>query len=383
MKNPILFCLLSAMIGGVFSLTFKNQLSYFIFAENPNEQIAVQETPTALAPIRQQDAKLSAEENTNVSIYERCNRSVVNINTRGVRIKGMYGVETEGSGSGWVLDKDGHIVTNFHVIEDSRIIEVTMFDGMSYQANLIGTDPSNDLAVLKIEAPAEVLLPLTLGESKNLKVGQKVLAIGNPFGLERTLTIGIVSSLNRSLASKKTNRMMSNIIQLDAALNQGNSGGPLLNSSGELIGMNTAIASLTGENTGVGFAIPVNTIRTVVPQLLQFGKVIRASLGIEVYFPTRAGLGIGILKPNGAAEQAGLQAVELREKIERIGNIVMRRQYEDYENADIILAIDGTKVDSSQQIDQIIEQKQPGETIVLSVLRGGKNMDVKVVLRDE
>jgi S1-C subfamily serine protease len=333
----------------------------------------------------QEDVKLSLEENINVNVYENCNRSVVNINTRGVRINRVFGIRqsSEGSGSGWVLDDLGHVVTNFHVIADSNTIDVTLFDGTTYPATLVGTDPSNDVAVIRIKADAEELIPVRFGDSSLLKVGQKVLAIGNPFGLERTLTVGIVSSLNRTLASQKTNRLMTNIIQVDAALNQGNSGGPLLNSRGELIGMNTAIASLTGENTGVGFAVPVNTIRAVVPQLLEFGKVIRPSLGIDLYFPTEAGLGIGVLSPRGAAEQAGLKAVEIREKTERLGNLVIRRQYEDYENADVILEIDGEQVKSSREIEAAIEQKRPGDTVMVTVLRGGNRVRVPVVLGTE
>ncbi|MEZ6096734.1 MAG: trypsin-like peptidase domain-containing protein [Pirellulaceae bacterium] len=397
MKQSVAICLVSAFVGGLGAIILwenlhnppiANATSYYTNGATDGRHLN-----QTLNPIQQgqnqdpapNDARLSDEELVNISVYERTNRSVVNINTRGVRINRMFGTaqQSEGSGSGWVLDQDGHIVTNYHVVEDSRVIEVTMFDGERYPAVVVGTDPSNDVAVLQIEAPKASLFPVTFGESSALRVGQKVLAIGNPFGLERTLTVGIVSSLNRTLASQKTNRLMTNIIQLDAALNQGNSGGPLMNSSGELIGMNTAIASLTGENTGVGFAVPINTIRQVVPQLIQFGKVIRASLGIDLYFPTRQGLGVGVVNPDGAAAKAGLRDVQVREKTERYGNLIVRRQYEDYDNADIIVAIDGKKIESSQEIDTLVDSKQPGESVTISIIRDGKMVDVEVQLLAE
>ena len=219
----------------------------------------------------------------------------------------------EGSGSGWVLDEDGHIVTNYHVIAGSDLASVTLFEGDPFPAQLVGVDPQNDIAILKINAPRELLYPVTLGQSDTLRVGQKIFAIGNPFGLERTMTVGIISSLERSLRSK-TGRLMKNIIQVDAALNQGNSGGPLLDNEGLLVGMNTAIASMNGGNSGVGFAVPVNTIRRVIPQLLQFGEVRRASLGIDLFWKAEQGLGVAKTTPNGPAARAGIRGLSVERK---------------------------------------------------------------------
>ena len=210
----------------------------------------------------------SAEEKVNISVYETVNRGVVNITTRMARQDSFFFFESqapEGAGSGSVLDKKGHILTNFHVIEDAKSARVTLFNNESFPAQPVGADPDNDIAVLKIDAPPEMLFPIELGDSSGLRVGQKIFAIGNPFGLERTMTVGIVSSLNRQIPSRNR-REMKSIIQIDAALNSGNSGGPLLDSRSQLVGMNTAILSPSGagENTGVGFAIPEATIRRVL-----------------------------------------------------------------------------------------------------------------------
>ena len=209
--------------------------------------------------------EFTTDEKINISVYDKVNRSVVNIDTKS-EVPAMFLGQhqtREGSGSGWVLDNQGHIVTNHHVVAGSDFVSVTLSDSKQpYPARVIGTDPPNDIAVLKIEAPQELLHPVELGDSKSLRVGQKIIAIGNPFGLERTMTVGIVSSLGRHLRSK-SGRMMKGIIQIDAALNQGNSGGPLLDSQGKVVGMNTAIATLTGENTGVGFSVPVHTLSLI------------------------------------------------------------------------------------------------------------------------
>jgi S1-C subfamily serine protease len=259
------------------------------------------------------------EERTNIGVYEKANRSVVNISTRTMRPDYfmMVSVDTDGTGSGSVLDTRGHILTNLHVVEGAREIRVTLDNGEDFEAGLVGQDPVNDIAVLRIAAPTEMLHPVQFGTSQSLRVGQKVFAIGNPFGLDRTLTVGIISSLNRSIPSHN-GRTMKSIIQIDAALNRGNSGGPLLNSRGLLIGMNTAIASNTGENTGVGFAIPAGTIQRVVPQLIEKGRVIRPTAGIVHTHPTEAGLVVAALLPGGPAEQAGLRGFRvLRQQRQR------------------------------------------------------------------
>jgi len=224
--------------------------------------------------------QLTAEEAINVAVYKRNNRAVANITTRSVRQDGFFLFETpsEGAGSGVVIDKAGHVVTNYHVIEGAREVSVTLYNGNTYPASIVGADSINDMAVLKIDAPAEVLWPVAFGDSNRLLVGMRVFAIGNPFGLERTLTTGVISSLNRSLQVSRA-RTIKSIIQTDAAINPGNSGGPLLDTGGRLIGMNVAIFSKTGQSSGVGFAIPVNLIARVVPQLIANGRVIRPDIG--------------------------------------------------------------------------------------------------------
>jgi S1-C subfamily serine protease len=357
-----------------------------------NPALAVQPSSEQQLPIQQignsgvvteigGERHFSQEEKANIDVYENFNRSVVNIDTKSNRTDMWFlGAEPdEGSGSGWVLDREGHIVTNYHVIAGSDYISVTLFEGDPFPAKVVGADPANDIAVLQINAPDELLFPVRLGESGNLRVGQKVLAIGNPFGLERTMTVGIVSSLGRSLRSK-SGRMMKNIIQLDAALNQGNSGGPLMDNSGQLVGMNTAIATLTGENTGVGFAIPVNTIRRVLPQLIQFGKVQRATIGVDLFFRDRSGLGIARVIPNGPAAQAGLQGIQIESRIERIAGVAYRRQRVAKESADRLLAINGIPTETTDDLQEALEQLQPHQTVNVKILRGDKTMVVPLTL---
>ena len=276
-------------------------------------------TPVAAAAL---DA-LTPEERVNVLVYQQVNRSVVNINTRGVSGNALlFEIVSEGEGSGSVIDRDGHVLTNFHVVEGARDIHVTLFDGQEYDAKLVGSDPATDVAVLKIDAPADSLFPVQPGNSTNLLVGQRVFAIGNPFGLERTLTTGIISSLDRSLPGRHGRRSLKSIIQIDAAINPGNSGGPLLDSHGRMIGMNTAIASKTGESVGVGFAIPINTISRVVPQLIQNGRVRRPESGIVAVFPPDHGLLIATLVPGGPAERAGLRGPRIKTEQRRQGLLV-------------------------------------------------------------
>lgn len=321
------------------------------------------------------------EEQVNIAVYENTNQSVVNITTRTARTDLMFMEETptEGSGSGSVLDNKGHVLTNFHVIEGAEQIRVTLANGRSYQAGLVGQDPPNDIAVLKIEAPPEALSPIQWGDSSGLKVGQKIYAIGNPFGLERTLTIGIVSSLNRTLMSRNRRRIK-NIIQIDAALNRGNSGGPLLNSGGRLVGMNTAIASSTGENTGVGFAIPVNTIKRVVPELIEYGQVTRPDLGIARVYQREDGLMIAALVPGGPAEEAGLQGFRLVRSRSRRGPYIVEQTRVDKSQADIIVGVNGQEVETVDDLLALIEEHDPGDQVTVNVLRDGQKVNVPVTL---
>ncbi|GIW95305.1 MAG: serine protease [Pirellulaceae bacterium] len=319
------------------------------------------------------------EELVNIQVYEQTNRSVVHITTRAVVQDFFFETLREGAGSGSVLDRRGHILTNYHVVEKAQRIRVTLYTGDEYSAQLVGYDALTDIAVLRIDAPPEQLYPVNWGDSSRLKVGQRVYAIGNPFGLERTMTTGIISSLNRTLPSRNK-KLMRSIIQIDAALNQGNSGGPLFDTRGRLIGMNTAIASSTGENTGVGFAIPVNTIARVVPQLIEKGRVIRPDVGIPYMVQTPAGPAIVAVAPGGPAEQAGLRGFRIVRRQTRRGPFVIEESRIDRDHADVILAVDGKPVTTVDDFVSEIESKAPGQTIVLQVLREGQPISVRLVL---
>src|SRR5688572_20591443 len=349
MKRTTIFCLISAAIGG-FAATVYHQTG-------DRRQANAQEAALRPPPLRQLGSPVAIlpsglgsglddfapEERTNILVYEKANRSVVHITTKAAQRELLFlEVPSEGAGSGSILDKTGHILTNYHVVEGANEIRVTLHDGQSYEGSVIGYDPPNDMAVVKINAPADDLVPIELGDSSKLRVGQVVYAIGNPFGLERTMTTGIISSINRSLPSR-AGRTMRSIIQIDAALNRGNSGGPLLDTRGRLIGMNTAIASSTGENTGVGFAIPVDTIKRVVPQLIATGKVVRADAGIQRVAITERGLMIATLEPNGPAERAGLRGFRIVREQKRRGLIVLEERRVDRSQADTIVAVDGEK----------------------------------------
>ena len=324
--------------------------------------------------------ELSQDELVNISVYDNVNRSVVNITTRGVRAEGLFLMEvpTEGAGSGSILDKAGHIVTNNHVINGARQVMVTLFDGKSYEARFVGADPINDVAVIKVDAPADMLHPVVFGDSRHLKVGMRVFAIGNPFGLERTLTTGIISSLNRSLQIHE-NRTVKSIIQIDAAINPGNSGGPLLDSHSRLIGMNTAIATKTGQSAGVGFAIPIGLIARIVPQLIDKGRVVRPEVGIAKVFETEHGLLIEKLIPGGPAERAGLQGPQYVKR--RRGPFIVESV--DRAAADLVVAVDGKKVTNADDFLGIIEAKEPGNQVALTIVRKGKELQVQVVLGGE
>jgi S1-C subfamily serine protease len=331
---------------------------------------------TALPKIYNADG-LTPDEAASVYIYERNTKSVANITTRSVRSDGffLFDESSKGTGSGSVLDKQGHVLTNYHVIEDAREVKVTLYDGKTYDARLVGADPINDTAVLRVTAPLDVLHPIAIGDSANLRVGMQVYAIGNPFGLERTMSKGIISSLNRSL-QVTASRSIKSMIQIDAAINPGNSGGPLLDSHGRLIGMNTAIASRTGQSSGVGFAIPVNLISRVVPQLIRHGRVIRPEIGIQRVYETEAGLLITRLTPNGPADQAGLKGPQVVRQ-RRAGWMFERV---DRSAADLIIAVDEVKTATVDDFLSRIEEKQPGDTVVVTVIRAGEKVNVTVQL---
>ncbi len=322
----------------------------------------------------------SLDEAIHVTVYEGVNRGVVNISTRTIRPEAFLLVaEIEGNGSGSVIDRQGHILTNFHVIEGARNINVTLYNGESYPAELVGQDPDNDIAVLRITAPVESLYPIRWGDSSQLRVGQHIIAIGNPFGFERTMSTGIISSLNRQITSR-TRRTIRSVIQIDAALNQGNSGGPLLNSRGEIIGMNTAIATRSGDNAGIGFAIPVNTMSRVVPQLIRTGRVARPTIGILQVFETENGLLVVNMTPNGPAEKAGLNGSRIERKKSRSVLGMIEQETVDHSQADLIIAIDETKVKQADDLLSVIETKRAGDVVRLTIVRSGKALSIPVTL---
>ena len=330
------------------------------------------------------ESKYTAEELVNFNVYDSTNRGVVHITTRSARTSAflLFETPTEGAGSGSVLDREGHILTNNHVVRGAREIYVRLYNGEEYPAGVVGSDDLNDLAVIKIEAPEDFLHPISMGDSAQLRVGQKIHAIGNPFGLERTYTVGIVSSLNRQLPTADR-RTMKSIVQIDAAINPGNSGGPLLNNQGEMVGVNVAIASKVGESSGVGFAIPVNTAKRVIPQLIENGRVIRPDIGITRVYKTEEGLLIATVAPEGPADQAGLQGFKLVKTRTQRGPFVYEQTRVDQSQADLIVAVDGQTVSSVDQFMTIIETRQPGDEVVVTVIRDRQREDVKVVLGGE
>jgi S1-C subfamily serine protease len=287
----------------------------------------------------------------------------------------MSAVPEPGSGSGSVLDKDGHILTNYHVVDGARQVQVTLFNEENYDAELVGADPVNDVAVLKIDAPEDELFPVTLGDSDHLRVGMRVFALGNPFGLDRSMSVGVISSLNRSLEIRE-NWIIKSIIQIDASINPGNSGGPLLDAHGQLIGMNTAIATADAhQSAGIGFAIPISLVKRVVPELIAHGRVIRGDIGITHVTVVDDGLRIARLVQGGPAERAGLRGP----KVTRRGLVVI----EDRSTADIIVEVDGEKVATAAEFLGHIENKKPGDAVEVTVLRNGRRMTMKVILGGE
>jgi S1-C subfamily serine protease len=318
-------------------------------------------------------AEFDAEEQVNIRVYSSCNRGVVNITVASIR-QGLFDdVVSSGSGSGFVIDRKGHVLTNFHVVENAREVRVTLYDGSTHEAEVIGTDPTTDLAVVRLDVSPETLFPLELGDSSRLLVGQKVLALGNPFGLERTLTTGIISALDRSIKARNR-RVIKGIIQTDAAINPGNSGGPLLNSRGQVIGMNTAILSQVGQSAGISFTVPISSIERILPQLLERGFVVRADLGVSRVLTTDEGLLVVRLTEDGAARRAGLREPQL--VLERVNRFTTRRRID----ADIVAAIDGKPVRNVEELLTEVESRAPGEAVTLDVIRDGKHQQIKVTL---
>jgi S1-C subfamily serine protease len=325
---------------------------------------------------------ITEDEKNNIAVYEKAADGVVNITSIAVQMDFFFNVfPTQGSGSGSIMDTKGHILTNHHVVANAQKLEVTLADGSKWPAKLIGSDPDNDLAVIKIDAPREKLKVISMGDSKNLRIGQKVLAIGNPFGLERTLTTGVISSLGRTIRSEG-GFLMEDIVQTDAAINPGNSGGPLLNSEGEIIGINSAIISPTGGSVGIGFAIPVNTAKRIIPELISKGYVTYPWIGatIQSLIPEVAkylkikvdrGAMIAEVVRGGPADKGGLRGGDQRVQV---GNIIM------VVGGDIVVKADQHDVKTHDELIRYIREKKPGSIITLRVYRKEKYEDVKVTL---
>jgi S1-C subfamily serine protease len=371
--RPLLLTLMLA--GGFFYFTTWRSNSHGGF--RPSTWLSHQEQVeiTEAAP----GEPLDGEEQNNISVYRKNIPSVVNVTSRSMTFDFFYGlVPQEGQGSGFIIDKEGHILTNYHVIADARQVKVTLHNRKTYTATVVGTDPSHDLAVIQIKAPE--LVPAILGDSKNLQVGQKVYAIGNPFGLSGTMTRGIVSSIRP--VREPNGAMIDEAIQTDAAINPGNSGGPLMNWHGEVIGINTMILSSVNQNAGIGFAIPINTAKAVLNDLVTLGRVRRPALGVrtipigpelaeEMGLPVDYGLLIVQVISGGSADQAGLRGGTERAYL---GNTPITL------GGDLIVAIDGEKVQDEDDLAQIMNNHRAGDAVKVTIYRNKKKMDVSISL---
>jgi S1-C subfamily serine protease len=328
--------------------------------------------------------ELTADEALNVRIYKLASPAVANIVTRAVEYDFFLNpVPVEGAGSGFVIDARGYILTNFHVVQQAQTVEVTLGDKSRYQAKFVGGDARNDVALIKIEPRGGKLAVLTLADSSALQVGQRVLAIGNPFGFQSTLTTGVISALGRTVQTSEQT-FIDEAIQTDAAINRGNSGGPLLNSHGEVIGINSAIFAPTGTTAGIGFAIPVNTAKQIAQDLINEGRVRRAYLGVEgtevwpelaqaLSLPVKDGFMVERVTPAGPAARGGIRGGDRR--------IVAGMRYM-LIGGDILVAINGQKISSQLDLNVALNHKRPGDTISVTLYRGSEKMDVKVALTE-
>jgi len=327
--------------------------------------------PRPIAP----RGELAADEKATIALFRQTSPSVVHITTVAV-VRDSFTLNLqqipEGTGSGFIWDESGNIITNFHVIQKAGGAQVTLSDHSTWKARRVGVAPDKDLAVLRIDAPKNLLRPIPIGSSKDLQVGQNVLAIGNPFGLDQTLTTGIISALGREIESV-TRRPIQGVIQTDAAINPGNSGGPLLDSAGRLIGVNTLISSPTGFSAGIGFAIPVDTVNRIVPELIRHGKIVRPGFGVESandQITAKLGLsGVLILdvERGSAAEKAGIRPTRRNS----LGQVQL---------GDLVVAIDGKKLDSTNDLFLLLEKYKVGDTVTVTVLRDRKREELKVTL---
>src|SRR5690242_6412137 len=328
------------------------------------------------------DAGLTEDESINVRIYREVSPAVANVLTKATEYDFfMEPVPVEGAGSGFVIDPRGYILTNYHVVEGAQSIEVVLGDQSRHAAKYIGADQRNDVALIKIDPKGKQLTTLKLGDSSTIQVGQKVLAIGNPFGFQSTLTTGVVSALGRTVQTSQTT-FIDEAIQTDAAINRGNSGGPLINSHGEVIGINSAIYTPTGTTAGIGFAIPINTAKRIAHDLITDGRVHQAFLGIQSFpvggylsqaldLPVKDGLLVQTVTRGGPAAASGIRGGD------QVALLGMQRLYI---GGDVIVAIDGQKVASPLDVNLVLNRKRPGDNVTVTLYRGGKKMDISVKL---
>lgn len=324
----------------------------------------------------------TSDEQNNILTFRKVSPAVVNITTTTLEYDFFFNpTPVQGSGSGFLVDTKGHIVTNWHVIQGARSIQVALADRSRHPATMVGADPPNDIAVLRINAPDRKLEAAQLGDSSQLQVGQKVLAIGNPFGLESTLTTGVISALGRTVRAED-GRLMDEVIQTDAAINPGNSGGPLLDSEGNVIGMNTLILSPSGASAGIGFAVPASRIKPIVDELVREGRLRRAYLGVlgQNIFPELAqalglaaseGVLIARVVPGSSAERAGLRGAT---------EVVLWGLQQVAVGGDLIVALDGQPVRSREDLNLLIGKKRPGDAVTLTIYRGRNRMNIRVTL---
>jgi S1-C subfamily serine protease len=336
----------------------------------------------SLTTAAQHEGALTEDESINVRIYRQASPAVANILTKATEYDFfMDPVPVEGAGSGFIIDSRGYILTNYHVVEGAQSIEVVLGDQSRYPAKYIGADQRNDVALIKIEPRRKQLTTLKLGDSSALQVGQKVLAIGNPFGFQSTLTTGVVSALGRTVRTSQTTAI-EEAIQTDAAINRGNSGGPLIDSRGEVIGINSAIYTPTGTTAGIGFAIPINTAKIIANDLITSGRVHRAFLGIQTIsvagglaealdLPVQEGLLVEVVTKGGPAATAGIRGGD---------HLVQAGMSRFYLGGDVIVSIDGQKVSNEFDVSLVLNHHRPGDTVNVTIYRGGKKMDIPVKL---
>lgn len=352
------------------------------------QALAIALTPLALAALLAEAAPrtaegLSPDEEINVRVYREVSPAVVNITTTTL-VRDFFDVYPQkGAGTGFLLDMQGHILTNHHVVAGARELEITLADGSRHKGKLVGADPENDLAIIKLTPPhARTLATVRLGDSKALQVGQRVLAIGNPFGLQHTLTTGVISAVGRPLTDRG-GRLIENVIQTDASINPGNSGGPLLNTRGEVIGINTAIFTPSGGSVGIGFAIPIETAKQVIPDLIAQGKPIRPWVGIvsiplsprlasALEIPVKEGLLVSEVVRGGPAERAGIRGGT---RATRLGELQV------YLGGDILVKMEGKPIRTHQELMNILKTRKAGERIKISGYRGPREMTWEVVLQ--